>query len=128
MAEVDARSSDSSEEEEIVCDECGSMPCEWLQFGNKTVESINSRYRLNESGARVDSNGVLVMNALMRKAAFKVFTYLKFGHLGRGHRIPIPGCVMDKVREEYPEANGEYLGVMNKFFIVNKSLYYSLNA
>ena len=104
---VEMRRIDNSEEEEVVCDQCASMPCEWIQYGTTTVEQINSRYQLNEDGEREDTSGVPLTNALLRKSAYKIFTYFKFGHLGHGHRIPIPTCVIGKIREEYPEENGE---------------------
>ena len=47
---------------------------------------------------------------VVRKALYHLFTYLKYGHLGRGNRIPIPSCVMEKIREEYPDQNREFMG------------------
>jgi len=41
----------------------------------------------------------------MRKSLYKMFTYLKFGHLGKGHCIPIPRCFTNKIREVYPDPN-----------------------
>jgi hypothetical protein len=46
----------------------------------------------------------------MRKALYRAFTYLKFGHLGKGRIIPIPSCVTAKIREMYPETDGDYMG------------------
>ena len=43
---------------------------------------------------------------------YRMFTYLKYGHLGRGVRIPIPECVVAKIREKYPDPNEEYMGFM----------------
>ena len=64
----------------------------------------------NEDGNKVDDDDVLVTNERMRKALYRLFTYMKFGHLGRGNRIPIPQCVVDKFREAYPEPDGVYMG------------------
>jgi hypothetical protein len=49
--------------------------------------------------AITDQDGNFIPNNKMRKALYKTFTYLKFGHLGRGNRIPIPSCVASKIRE-----------------------------
>ena len=43
---------------------------------------------------------------------YRMFTYLKYGHLGRGVRIPIPECVVAKIREKYPDPDEEYMGFM----------------
>ena len=47
---------------------------------------------------------------VVRKALYHFFTYLKYSHLGRGNRIPIPSCIMGKIQEEYPDSNGEFMG------------------
>ena len=51
-------------------------------------------------------------NKEMRKSMYRMFTYLKYGHLGRGVRIPIPECVVAKVREKYPDPDEDYMGFM----------------
>ena len=58
----------------------------------------------------VDKDGVAVSNAKMRKALYRLFTYKKFGHLGKGNRIPIPNCVTDKIKEMYPDDDDSYMG------------------
>ena len=69
-------------------------------------------YREQRDGQEVivDDNGVVVPNSKMRKALYRAFTYLKFGHLGKGNRIPISPCVAKKIREMYPDADGNYIG------------------
>ena len=98
------------EEEYVVCAVCGSMPCEWIEFGKEALEKADMTYNTNEDGNKVDDDDVPVANARMRKALYRLFTYMKFGHLGRGNRIPIPPCVVDKFREAYPEPDGVYMG------------------
>jgi hypothetical protein len=48
----------------------------------------------------IDDNGAIVPNSRMRKALYRAFTYLKFGHHGKGSRILIPSCVTTKIREK----------------------------
>lgn len=69
-------------------------------------------YREQRDGQEVivDDNGVVVPNSKMRKALYRAFTYLKFGHLGKEKRIPIRSCVTTKIREMYPETDGDYMG------------------
>ncbi|KAL4105106.1 hypothetical protein QTP88_020378 [Uroleucon formosanum] len=33
--------------------------------------------------------------------------------MGRGNRVVLPACVVQKIREEYPEPNGIYVGFKN---------------
>jgi len=85
------------------------MPCEWNEFGKEALEKADMMYNTNKEGKKVDDDGVLVTNARMRKALYRLFIYMKFGHLGRGNRIPIPQCVGDNFREAYPEPEGVYM-------------------
>lgn len=57
----------------------------------------------------VDEHDNLVSNASMRKAMYQImFTYLKFGHLRKGVRIPIP-ALYRRQRKDTP-CNGEFMG------------------
>ena len=58
----------------------------------------------------VGDGGNLVYNTQMRKAMYRIFTYIKFFHLGRGVRIQVPYCVADKIRGVYPSRDGQYMG------------------
>ena len=78
------------EEEFVVCAVCVSMPCEWIQLGKEALEQADMMYNTNEEGNKVDDDDIFVTNARM---------YMMFGLLGRGNRIPIPLCVVDKFRE-----------------------------
>ena len=92
---------------------CQSMACEWEELGEGVVEQSNFLYNREQRDGQeviVDDNGVVVPNSKMRRALYRAFIYLKFGHLGKGNRIPIPSCVTKKIREMYPEADGNYMG------------------
>ena len=95
---------------EDVCYICASMPCEWIEFGPRVLDGAKEMFFTTDEGKKLDVNGVEVDNANMRKAVYRYFTYLKFGHLGKGTRIPIPNCVLEKIREAYPNPSGEYMG------------------
>jgi hypothetical protein len=95
------------------CVICGGTPCELEEFGGGVVEQSKLLYNREQCGkqdVRVDDNGVIVPNSRMRKALYRAFTYLKFVHLGKGRIIPIPSCVTTKIREMYPETDGDYMG------------------
>lgn len=110
MAEVQDDNEGGRGEEDTLCAICSSVPCEWLEFGKPSLEHFLNRYTVSDEGERVDDDGIPVPNTKIRKAVFKMFTYNKYGHLGQGNRIPIPQCVMDKVREAFPESDCSYLG------------------
>ena len=102
-----------SEDEVLVCEACAGTPCEWVEFGDEVKEYATRLYdHEDRDGVTVisDREGNVVSSSKMRKALYKTFTYLKFGHLGRGNRIPIPPCVVRKIREMYPEPSGSYTG------------------
>jgi hypothetical protein len=52
----------------------------------------------------------------IHKHAYHAFISLKYGFLGRGHRIRIPNCVLDRIRDLWPNSmeDGEYMGFMEK--------------
>ena len=45
---------------------------------------------------------------------YRMFTYLKYGHLGRGVRILVPECAVAKIQEKYPDPDGEYMDFMEQ--------------
>ena len=101
------------EDDEPVCIYCANTPCEWHVYGQELLRNTSlMHYRETRNGKEVvvDDAGNEVSNASMRKAMYRMFTYLKFGHLGKGVRIPVPQCVADKIRAIYPEEDGKYMG------------------
>ena len=101
-------------ESEIVCQECGGTPCEWLEIGVDMVAQIRETFKGDEDNEGMyirGTDGESVDSSTVRKAAYRLFTYMKFGHLGRGNRIPIPICVKQKIRDAYPlEDDSQYVG------------------
>ena len=47
-------------------------------------------------------------NRSLRFAAYKQFVWWIFKSLGKGNRRVIPSCVIWKIRNNYPESNGQY--------------------
>ena len=110
---------DSNEDDGIpVCHICASSPCEWEEFGPDVKEQIKLLYfRQEEDGKEIiiDENGVKVNNNIMRKHSYRFFTYLKYGHLGKGNRMNTPLCVIDEIRKLFPEEKEEdYIGFQEK--------------
>ena len=97
-------------EEEIICAICGSMPCEWIEFGTSMLQNVNMTYPTNGDRERIDDSNVVVDNERMRKTLYKMFTREKYGHLGKGNRIPLPNCVVVKIREAFPDPENKYMG------------------
>ena len=117
MSDAESLSEESNnseiDDEEAVCIYCANTPCEWHVYGQELLRNTAlMHYRETRNGKEVvvDESGNEVSNASMRKAMYRMFTYLKFGHLGKGNRIPIPQCVADKIREIYPAEDGKYMG------------------
>jgi hypothetical protein len=48
-----------------------------------------------------------IENRCIRKSAY---IYEKHGFLGKGNQIQIPSCVLDRIREKWPESDGNYMG------------------
>ncbi|XP_068098384.1 uncharacterized protein [Hyperolius riggenbachi] len=49
-------------------------------------------------------------NRRLRKSIYRAFTGWVHGYLGRGERRPIPSCVVNKVRQAFPDPEGQYAG------------------
>ncbi|OCT64719.1 P2X purinoceptor 7 [Xenopus laevis] len=47
---------------------------------------------------------------ILRKASYRAFTTWAHGHLGPGNRIPIPSCIVNMVRNKFPDDNQRYTG------------------
>ena len=82
------------EDDVPVCETCGGTPCEWEEFGVRLMEYMKMMYYHNDDeNMMTDQKGNIVPNSTVRKGAYKLFTYMKFGNLGKGTRIPVPDCV-----------------------------------
>ena len=50
--------------------------------------------------------------ATFRKTSYRQYVLWRWGHLGYGNRRVIPSCIIWKIRDAYPEPDGEYMGYM----------------
>ena len=101
-----------SDEEDVVCTICGGTPCDWDEYGEELTKQINMMYFREKHGnidIVLDEGGNRLSYSQMRKAMYRIFTRIKFGHLGRGVRIPVPDCVGRNIRGMYPSSDG-YMG------------------
>jgi hypothetical protein len=100
------------DDDDSVCVICGGTPCEWVEFGGELVarQSLMATREMGVDGVGIllDSAGRPIQNNRMRLHLYRLFTYLKFGHLGRGNRIPIPSCVTSEIRKMYPDPDADY--------------------
>ena len=52
--------------------------------------------------------------ATCRKAAYRQYILWYWGHLCFGNRRVIPSCIVWKIRDQYPEPDGEYMRYMDQ--------------
>ena len=54
-------------------------------------------------------------NSSWRDTAYRQFTLWDLGYLGRGNRKVIPSCVVQIIRKRFPDKNGNYTGLLDKY-------------
>lgn len=81
------------------CERCGETPCAFAPIADAVLNLARNQY---EPGA--------VSNAIIRMTCYKTFTFMKYGHLGKGYRIEIPACVLEVIRMNCLETAEEYMG------------------
>ena len=89
-----------------MCLICGGTPCEWLEFGSEIDEQAKVLAGLEGTDDHfliVDDDGVTMSPSDHRKALYKAFTYIKYGHLGRGNRMAIPEFVKIRIKDLHPD-------------------------
>ena len=95
---------EKQEEEEMqmeMCMVCGGTPCDWEVYGEGIVADLKAMYHLGEEEAPEADNRTI------RKSAYRLFIYCKYGHLGKGNRVRIAPCITDRIRELWPEKEEE---------------------
>ena len=89
------------EDDDNMCAVCGGTPCDWIVYGEEAVEDIEKEF---------SSELNTIDNRTLRHSTYKLFIYSKYGFLGKGNRIKIATCVVDRIRQKWPDPNGEYTG------------------
>ena len=96
-----------------LCDKCGSMPCDWVEFAKDIQQKAYTTFYNNKKGKKKDKRGQNVPNEHMRKILYQHYCFLRHGVLGKGIRIPVPPCVGDESKNMYPSESGKYMGYKN---------------
>jgi len=91
-----------------LCPHCEQIPCEWSVYGPTVVDSVRATHG-TMSGTVMGSKACL-KNKSCRHDAYRTYTRTKFGYLGKGRRIPLPACVVNGIRDIFPDANDNYVG------------------
>lgn len=117
----------AKEEKRHLCDDCirtGVNIClfekYWLSVKWCMMEGIDVNDFSLEHDIVVDidinvlrSSRSTTDNSILRKEAYRAFTILCHGYLGRGNRVQLPKCVTDGVRKHFPSDDGMYMGYHN---------------
>ena len=109
---IEEEEREAMENEDVCCYTCGKTPCEWLEYGVEVLDAIEKRFDCSEA----KSNGYVVeigsdnhvQNNKIRFSLYRMFTYEKFGCLGKGNRMKIPDCVESRIKELFPDLDGNY--------------------
>jgi hypothetical protein len=99
-------------EEERCCYLCGKTPCEWIEYGIPAIEDLKRCFNMDTAkseGYVVEmQSGNQFQNNKIRFTCYRLFTYEKFGHLGKGNRVKLPVCVESKIQSLFPSLDGNY--------------------
>ena len=91
----------------LVCPHCDQEPCVWVENREAVVVHVQHK----ELSVADNYN---MANNEKRRHCYQFFSRVINGVLGRGNRIPLPSCVVDGVRETYPNEEGmEHMGFLN---------------
>jgi hypothetical protein len=86
----------------VGCFSCGMYPCLWVQYSDAL--RFDAEFFSSSNGY----DGDITTNNLVRKHLYKRFVAM---HHGIGNpRIPIPDCVLKKVRFYFPDPLHKYMG------------------
>src|SRR5687768_8122043 len=96
------------EDQPPACFLCNSSPCEGLEFGEMIIAEMEEMYILTNTGEQLNENGQVVSNLQMHKHLYHMFMYKKHGHLGKGICVQLPQCILECIRNRYPDPSGAY--------------------
>jgi hypothetical protein len=96
----------------VHCFTCEKTPCECLEYGAVAQDTIEkwfdcSTAKLHGYVVKIRSENH-VKNNKIRFSMYCMFTYEKYGCLGKGNQMKIPDCMESKIKELFPELDGTY--------------------
>jgi hypothetical protein len=97
------------------CSFCMDENCDWSKHGETLINQVTKEFvgrMVDECGIVVDgcNSGTVIGNKQLRFVAYSLYTNLKYGYLGKRNRVPIPSCVEQGIRENFPDSNKCYIG------------------
>ncbi|XP_041420487.1 P2X purinoceptor 7-like isoform X2 [Xenopus laevis] len=97
---------------------------EWCRCGNcvpmKTVEESSCCMEVSSVENKYLQHGCICHSRKfylrkLRQTSYRSFIAWIYGYLGPKKRVPIPACVVQKVRSSYPDPKGRYRGFLQAF-------------
>ena len=100
----------------MVCEHCNKNKCLWERYEDRVMTSY-----YNDVEETITNNGTIdEINSRKRKALYKLYTWFRFGRLGKGNRKVLPQCVKDGIRYHFPGSNNDYMGHMATLIILTE--------
>jgi len=98
---------DNNEEERKLytfCKACNNCPYDWTSFfKDKELQLLQKAKEMEE-----------ILNHSTKSEVchkmYKTYIYYKYGSLGKGQRIEISTCVVEKIKEHFPDPSNVYVG------------------
>lgn len=97
---------EEGEDETPVCLICGETPCSLVEYADELEEVTKYVKYVVPDGLEEKTN------THRRYEAYRKFTELQYGPLGKGNRIPLPNCIQSYIRSLWPNdgKEDEYTG------------------
>ena len=96
-------------EENFERNQCITMSKQFQTLCMEKLVLINVFVGLHEAKRDPFEKENKIKNRSLRLAAYKQFVWWIYQSLGKGNRRVLPSCVLWKIRQHYPEANGQYV-------------------
>jgi hypothetical protein len=86
------------------CSDCQMTPCDWTLLGPSIVDCVQS------SKSCTTVSDCASTNKQCRFMPYQMFTRANLGYLGKHNRVPLPPCIVDGVRNNFPDPKDIYVG------------------
>jgi hypothetical protein len=99
-----------------VCQSCNMSPCDWLTYGPGILLHLNNNYvgfYMNEDGNVVHNQvdkATTITNWQLHFLPYSAFTSAKHDYLEKKNRTPLPFCVQNGIRDQFPDVDKNYVG------------------